>query len=70
MQLVEQSDRDQFATELGQFQEDIRHHVSEEEHAIFPLVRRRAAGAIAALGDPDRLEDEVQEELIGEGLTR
>jgi iron-sulfur cluster repair protein YtfE (RIC family) len=69
-QLVEQSDRDQFAAVLGQFQEDIRLHVNEEERALFPLLRRRAGGALAALGDAHRLEDEVQQELIEEGLTR
>jgi iron-sulfur cluster repair protein YtfE (RIC family) len=67
--LVEQADGDGFAEALNQFKTDIGHHVSEEENEIFPELRAKAADDIAALGDPHQLENEVQEELIDEGIN-
>ena len=68
-QLVGQADSDGFAVALAQFKADISHHVSEEENEMFPQLREQAADAIAALGDPDQLEDEVEEDLADEGIT-
>ena len=68
-QLVGQADSDGFAVALAQFKADISHHVSEEENEMFPQLREQAGDAIAALGDPDQLEDEVEEDLADEGIT-
>ena len=68
-QLVESADTDGFAAALAQFKTDISHHVSEEENEMFPQLRERAADDIAALGDPEQLEDEVEEDLADEGIT-
>jgi iron-sulfur cluster repair protein YtfE (RIC family) len=68
-QLVEQADSDGFAAALAQFKADINHHVSEEENELFPQLREKAADDIAALGDPEQLEDEVEEDLADEGIT-
>ena len=68
-QLVEQADSDGFAAALVQFKADISHHVSEEENELFPQLREKAADEIAALGDPEQLEDEVEEDLADDGIT-
>ena len=68
-QLVEQADSDGFAAALAQFKADISHHVSEEENEMFPQLREEAADDIAALGDAEQLEDEVEEDLAEEGIT-
>ena len=67
-QLVDLADRPRFATALAKFKEDIANHVSEEETYIFPNLRANAAHDIADLGDPHKLEDEVQQELIDENV--
>jgi iron-sulfur cluster repair protein YtfE (RIC family) len=67
-QLVEQADSDGFAAALAQFKTDISHHVSEEENEMFPQLREQAADDIAALGDPEQVEDEVEEDLADEGI--
>ena len=66
--LVEEADRSGFADALARFKEDIGHHVTEEETYIFPNLRANAAHDIADLGDPHKLEDEVQQELIDENV--
>ena len=66
--LVEEADRSGFAEALARFKEDIAHHVTEEETYIFPNLRANAAHDIADLGDPHKLEDEVQQELIDENV--
>jgi iron-sulfur cluster repair protein YtfE (RIC family) len=68
-QLVEYADADGFAVALAQFKADISHHVSEEENEMFPQLREHAADAIAALGDPEQVEDEVEQDLADEGIT-
>ena len=68
-QLLEQADSDGFAAALAQFKNDISHHVSEEENELFPQLREKAPSEIAALGDPEQLEDEVEEDLADEGIT-
>jgi iron-sulfur cluster repair protein YtfE (RIC family) len=68
--LVDLEDGDGFARALAQFKEDIGNHVRDEETDLFPRLRARAAADIAALGDPDKLEDEVQQDLTDENLAR
>ena len=68
-QLVEYADADGFAVALAQFKADISHHVSEEENEMFPQLREHAADAIAALGDVEQVEDEVEADLADEGIT-
>jgi iron-sulfur cluster repair protein YtfE (RIC family) len=66
--LVEQADQFEFISALAQFKDDLAQHVSEEENYIFPNLRANAAYEIADLGDPHKLEDEVQQELIDENV--
>ena len=66
--LVDQFDRREFSRALAKFKEDLAHHVNEEESYIFPNLRMNAAHEIADLGDPRKLEDEVQQELIDENV--
>ncbi|MEO8691974.1 MAG: hemerythrin domain-containing protein [Acidimicrobiales bacterium] len=68
VRLVEQSDQFEFISALAAFKDDIAQHVSEEENYIFPNLRANAAHEIADLGDPHKLEDEVQLELIDENV--
>ncbi|MEO5843092.1 MAG: hemerythrin domain-containing protein [Acidimicrobiales bacterium] len=68
VRLVEQSDQFEFTSALAQFKDDLAQHVSEEENYIFPNLRANAAYDIADLGDPHKLEDEVQQELIEENI--
>jgi iron-sulfur cluster repair protein YtfE (RIC family) len=39
----------------------LHHHVDEEENQIFPVLRDKSATKIDALGDPDKLEQAVEE---------
>ena len=66
--LVDQSDRAEFPSALAKFKDDLARHVNEEENYIFPNLRANAAHDIADLGDPRKLEDEVQQELIDENV--
>src|SRR5687768_12856855 len=66
--LVEEADQDGFGAALARFKEDISRHVTEEETYMFPNLRANAAHEIADLGDPHKLEDEVQQELIDENV--
>ena len=66
--LVEEADQAGFAAALAKFKEDISRHVTEEETYMFPNLRANAAHEIADLGDPHKLEDEVQQELIDENV--
>ena len=55
-----------FAEAIEALTNDIQHHVAEEENKIFPTLRRVAADEIAALGDPEDIEDEVEAQIIEE----
>ena len=68
--LVDQADQAGFAAALARFKEDLGHHVTEEESYLFPNLRANASHDIADLGDPHKLEDEVQQELIDENLVQ
>ena len=68
VRLVEQTDQFEFISALAKFKDDLAQHVSEEENYIFPNLRANAAYEIADLGDPHKLEDEVQQELIDENV--
>jgi iron-sulfur cluster repair protein YtfE (RIC family) len=48
-----------FGAALEMVKAGITHHVEEEEHDIFPKLREKAAGKIAAL-DPEELEQKVE----------
>jgi iron-sulfur cluster repair protein YtfE (RIC family) len=47
-----------FGAALDMVKAGIAHHVEEEEHEIFPELRKKAAAQLAAL-DPEELEQEV-----------
>jgi iron-sulfur cluster repair protein YtfE (RIC family) len=66
--LVDQADQPGFPAALATFKQDIGRHVTEEETYMFPNLRANAAHEIADLGDPHKLEVEVQQELIDENI--
>jgi len=61
--MVEEVESDSFAAALAKFKKGISHHVEEEEQEIFPQLRQKASGEIAALGDHEEVEEDVKEEL-------
>jgi len=61
--MTEQISAGSFAAALAKFKQGISHHVQEEEQEIFPQLRKKAAGEIAALGVPEEVEQDVKEEL-------
>ena len=61
--MVEEVESDSFAAALAKFKKGISHHVEEEEQEIFPQLRQKASGEIAALGDHEDVEEDVKEEL-------
>ena len=68
--LVDREDDAGFADAVVRFKADMSRHVREEENDIFPRLRTDAAAEIDALGNLHRLEDEVQQELTDDTLTR
>ena len=61
--LTEVIDQPAFGAALGEFKGNLAHHVTEEETNLFPALRTRASSEIAALGDAEEVEEEVQEEV-------
>ena len=61
--MVERVESGDFKAALAQFKKGISHHVKEEEDELFPQLRQKAPGEIAALGEAEEVEDEVKEEL-------
>ena len=66
--LRELSDEPGFGAAVDMLKAGIGHHVEEEEQDMFPGLRQKAAERIAALGDPEELEQEV--EASGGSSTR
>ena len=64
--MVELIDSGDFVSAVAQFKKGISHHVEEEERELFPQLRQKAPDAIAELGDPEDVEDEVKEDLGAE----
>ncbi|MCU1344296.1 MAG: Hemerythrin [Acidimicrobiia bacterium] len=62
---VEAVGTDAFREAIEALTADISHHVEEEEGEgeIFPQLREKAARDIEALGDPEDVEDEVEDEV-------
>ena len=69
-QLADRLDEDDFDSTVESLRTAIQHHVTEEESENYPALRERAAEEIAALGDADELESEVEEELSEERSSR
>lgn len=60
---VEAVGTDAFRQAIEALTADISHHVEEEEGEIFPQLREKAARDIEALGDPEDVEEEVEDEV-------
>jgi len=63
---VETVGSDDFQQAIQVLTGDISHHVQEEEGEVFPQLRQKAGSAIDALGDPEDVEAEVEEEVSAE----
>lgn len=68
--LADGLDDDTFEAMVESLKSAIQHHVTEEEGEIFPALRERAADEIAALGDAEAVEAEVDQEMSEERTSR
>ena len=69
-QLADQLDSGDFTATVASLETALQHHIREEEGEIFPALRERAGDEIAALGDADEVESEVEAELSEERSPR
>jgi hemerythrin-like domain-containing protein len=68
-QATESIENDAFLSSVETLTQQLNHHVEEEENEIFPALRRDVSDEIAALGDAEQVEDDVEAELKEEGAT-
>ena len=64
--LADGPDGPEFDSTVQSLSSAIGHHVAAEENEIFPALMSRAPAEIAALGDAEQNEEEIEEQLAEE----